>query len=213
LASAFVATDKAFRAVDEARRRAEAAAAHGSSPRFPGTTALAVLVWGDAVYVANAGDCRAMLVRGGLSCALSRDHTAEDEAERRRITACGGTLARDAAGRWRVGAAGVAVTRGMGDFDCRDDGVTPEPEVARVQLCPDDDFLVLACDGMWDVLNEEQVAALVAATVKEPGMIAKRLVAEALARGSGDNITVIVALLREMSTAETVWTAGATASL
>ena len=208
LARAFVSTDKAFRQLDEARRGAEAAAPGGEArpPRFPGTTALAVLVWGDAVYVANAGDCRAMLVRGGCSCALSRDHTAEDPAERRRCTEQGGRV-EQRGGAWRVGAAGVAVTRGLGDFDAREDGLTPEPEVARVQLCEEDEYLVLACDGLWDVLSEEEVAELVGSTVKEPGMAAKRLVAEALTRGSGDNITVIVAFLRPVCTAETVWTA------
>ena len=157
------------------------------------------------MYVANAGDCRAMLVRGTQAVALTRDHTAEDAGERRRVEEAGGSLQRDASGKWRVGAAGLAVTRGLGDFDARDDGLTPEPEITRVTLEPEDEYIVLACDGLWDVLTVDDVAGLVAATVKEPGMVAKRLVAEAMTRGSGDNITAVVAFLKRQSTAEPVW--------
>jgi serine/threonine protein phosphatase PrpC len=210
LADAFSSVDDAFRAVDDSRRASASAADAAAQPRYPGSTAVAVLLWGDAVYTANAGDCRAVLVRGGSACALSRDHTAEDAAERRRCEACGGRFARDAAGKWRLGDAGVAVTRGFGDFDVKEGGLTAVPEVSRVELCEEDDFLIVACDGLWDVLGEAEAAELVASTVKEPGMAAKRLVAEAMTRGSGDNITVIVAFLREglgRGEAESVWRA------
>ena len=203
LAQAFVAVDAAFKAVDDTR--AAASVAGGAARRYPGATAIAALVWGRHLYVANAGDCRAMLVRGTQAVALTRDHTAEDAGERARVEAAGGSLQRDASGKWRVGAAGLAVTRGLGDFDARDCGLTPEPEITRVTLEPEDEYIVLACDGLWDVLTVDDVAQLVASTVKEPGMVAKRLVAEAMTRGSGDNVTVLVAFLKRQSTAEAVW--------
>jgi serine/threonine protein phosphatase PrpC len=106
-----------------------------------------------------------------------------------------------------VGEAAIAVTRSIGDFDLREQGLTPEPEICRVELTPDDEFIVLACDGLWDVLSNDEVVELVESTVKERGLAAKRLVAEALARGSDDNVTCIVAFLRPVSTADTVWTA------
>jgi protein phosphatase PTC1 len=148
-----------------------------------------------------------MLVRAGQAVALTRDHTAEDGRERERIVQAGGALNRDSAGKLRIGDAGLAVTRGFGDFDVRESGMTPEPEITGVQLEPEDEYIVLACDGLWDVVTEDDVAQLVAATVKEPGMVAKRLVAEAMTKGSDDNITVIVAFLKRMSTAEAVWRA------
>jgi serine/threonine protein phosphatase PrpC len=64
--------------------------------------------------------------------------------------------------------------------------------------------LVLACDGLWDVVSNADARDLVLDTVKEPSMSAKRLGSEALARGSGDNVTVVVAFLKETNTAETV---------
>jgi serine/threonine protein phosphatase PrpC len=213
LAKAFVSVDAAFRAVDAARAAGEAAdsAASGAPPRparHPGATAIAALIWGDALYIANAGDCRAMLCRDGCGAALTRDHTAEDPGERARITACGGTVARHgAAGKWRVGDAAIAVTRGIGDFDLREAGLTPEPEITRVDITPDDEFILVACDGLWDVMDVEDVIALVQSTVKEPSMVVKRIVAEALTRGSSDNITVIIAFLQPVCTLEKAWAA------
>jgi serine/threonine protein phosphatase PrpC len=176
--------------------------------RYPGATALAALLWGDALYVANAGDCRALLCRDGSGAQLTRDHNADDSGERRRITASGGTVAHHApSNTHRVGEAAIHVTRSIGDFDMREQGLTPEPEITRVELTPDDEFIILACDGLWDVLSCDEVVELVQSTVKEPAMVTKRIVAEALTRGSTDNITVIVAFLKPVSTAETVWEA------
>ena len=178
LARAFVQIDSAFRVLDEARAQGDAAANPAALRRYPGATAVAALLWGDAVYVANAGDCRVMLVRDGSGVALTRDHTADDPRERQRIEEAGGALAQDAQGHWRVGEAAIAVTRSLGDFDLREAGMTPEPEITRVELEPEDEFLVIACDGLWDVLSVDEVTQLVLSTVKEPGMAAKRLVAE-----------------------------------
>lgn len=75
-----------------------------------GCTAVAAVVAGDILTVANAGDCRAVLCRGGAAVAVTRDHTADDEAERARITAAGGRAAMHQ-GAWRIGAAGLQVTR------------------------------------------------------------------------------------------------------
>lgn len=75
------------------------------------------------------------------------------------------------------------------------------------ELSAEDDFVIVACDGLWDVVSNEEAVAFVKDTVKEPSMCAKRLVAEAGTRLSGDNVTVVVAFLRPVSTAQTVWTA------
>ena len=64
---------------------------------------------------------------------------------------------------------------------------------------------VMASDGLWDVVSNEDVVSVIRDTVKEPGMCAKRLANEAVTRGSKDNITVIVVFLRPVSTAERVY--------
>lgn len=64
---------------------------------------------------------------------------------------------------------------------------------------------VMASDGLWDVISNEEVVSIIRDTVKEPGMCSKRLATEAAERGSKDNITVIVVFLRPVSTAERIY--------
>jgi serine/threonine protein phosphatase PrpC len=54
------------------------------------------------------------------------------------------------AGGWRVGEAGLQVTRSVGDADLKDQGVTAEAETVELALTPGDSFLVAATDGLWD---------------------------------------------------------------
>lgn len=63
----------------------------------------------------------------------------------------------------------------------------------------------MASDGLWDVMSNTEVIGIIKDTVKDPGMCSKRLATEAAARGSKDNITVIVVFLCPVSTAERVY--------
>jgi serine/threonine protein phosphatase PrpC len=174
-----------------------------SLERFPGCTAIAALRWGARVYVANAGDCRAVVCREPLP--ETRGGSGADGSRWVALRVVNGVR--------RVGPAGLAVTRCVGDGDCKPYGVIAAPEVTAYAVDASDedthtsgkDFaLVLACDGLWDVVSNADARDLVLDTVKEPSMSAKRLGSEALARGSGDNVTVVVAFLKETNTAETV---------
>ena len=215
LKEAFVAVDAAFVDAFEGggdpacAGKASAQRGGGIGRRFPGCTACVALVLGDAAYVANAGDCRAVMcvdyAGTNAPVALTTDHAADtNEPERDRIRSAGGTLRR-VGDAWRVGDAGLAVTRAMGDADCKRDGVTPLPEVTKVDLSASRaEYLVVACDGLWDVVSDEECVKMIKDTVKEPGMCAKRLGSEALTRMSGDNITVVVAFLKDLATSEKV---------
>ena len=180
--------------------------------RHPGCTACVVLVLGDVMYVANAGDCRTVMCVDYVADAyhvLTTDHAADtNERERVRIENSGGLLRRMPNGRggetWRVGTSGLAVTRAMGDADCKGDGVTSLPEITKVDLGGGDEYIVVACDGLWDVVSNEECVKMIKDTVKEPGMCAKRLGSEAMTRMSGDNITVVVAFLKDLATSEKV---------
>lgn len=91
----------------------EARLGEGAGERhWPGATAIAALIVGGELWVANAGDCRGVLCRGGKALALSRDHTADDDAERGRLTAAGGAASWCGDG-WRVGEAGIQVSRSV----------------------------------------------------------------------------------------------------
>ncbi|RMZ57697.1 hypothetical protein APUTEX25_001897 [Auxenochlorella protothecoides] len=167
--------------------------ARGGGP-CPGSTALLVLLSCRRAALAWVGDGRAVLCRGGRALALTAEHTPGLEGERARIARAGGRLT-GREGGLRLGAAGLSVSRAIGDLDLRQDGLIPDADKLEVDLRPLDDFVILASDGLWDVMTNQEAVCLVQDTVKHPTMCAQRLVEAALARGSGDNITCIVAML------------------
>lgn len=110
----------------------------------------------------------------------------------------GGYVSCGGSGVWRVQDS-LAVSRAFGDAGVKQ-WVTCEPETARVSLAADGDcrFLVLASDGLWcKVSNQEAVDAVAAATAAAAGVAGstdpcKELAAMARSRGSRDDITVMV---------------------
>ncbi|CAA7028810.1 unnamed protein product [Microthlaspi erraticum] len=200
LSQAFVSTDLAFRHELDSHRQSKRVS---QKDWHPGCTAIASLLVDNKLFVANVGDSRAILCRAGHSLALSKAHLATCIEERNRVIKEGGRI-EWLVDTWRVAPAGLQVTRSIGDDDLKP-AVTAEPEISETILSADDEFLVMASDGLWDVVNDEDVIGIIRDTVKEPWMCSKRLATEAAARGSGDNITVIVVFLRPVSTAERIY--------
>lgn len=83
----------------------------------------------------------------------------------------------------------LAISRALGDHLLKSSGVSSEPFTTRLSLASSDEFLVIATDGLWDVVNEEQLTRL--RGLPAPN-IAQRLTALALDSGSRDNICVLV---------------------
>jgi serine/threonine protein phosphatase PrpC len=195
---------------DERVQRMGAAAA--GQRDWPGTTVAALLQAGDTLAWAGVGDCRAVLCRAGAAQQLTRNHVVADAQERARIEAAGGMVRSAPDGSLRVGAAQLQVSRSIGDFDAKGNGETgglsAEAECRSCTLSDQDEFVILASDGLWDVVSNADAVALVHDTVKNPSMAAKRLAVEALARGGTDNVTVIVCFLRESEALESVYAAG-----
>ncbi|KAI9093591.1 hypothetical protein K1719_027040 [Acacia pycnantha] len=154
-------------------------------------------------FVANSGDCRIILCRAGSPIALTKDHVASCPEERERVIRDGGQVHWQV-DTWRVGLPALQVTRSIGDDDLKP-AVTAEPEITETTLSADDEYLVIASDGLWDVMSNKEVISIIKDTVKEAGMCSKRLATEAVGRGSKDNITVIVVFLRPVSTAERIY--------
>ncbi|XP_071716518.1 protein kinase and PP2C-like domain-containing protein [Rutidosis leptorrhynchoides] len=200
LKEAFIKTDIAFRKELNSQRKSKGFI---QKDYHPGCTAIVALIVQNRLFVANAGDCRAILCRAGCPYLLSKDHVASCNEERERVTCVGG-LVKWQFDTWRVGPAALQVTRSIGDDDLKP-GVTAEPEVTETVLTDDDEYLVMASDGLWDVLSNVEVVSIIKNTVKEPGMCSKRLATEAAERGSNDNITIIVVFLRPVSTAERIY--------
>ncbi|KDR84400.1 hypothetical protein GALMADRAFT_237252 [Galerina marginata CBS 339.88] len=125
-----------------------------------GCTAIAALVTPDnKIYVANAGDSRSVIGIKGEVKDLSFDHKPTNYSERTRINAAGGRVQGG-----RVDG-NLALSRALGDFEYKKNKslgpeaqmITANPDVRSHQITEEDEFLVLACDGIWDCLTSQQV--------------------------------------------------------
>ncbi|KAJ6642325.1 putative protein phosphatase [Pseudolycoriella hygida] len=129
-----------------------------------GCTAVVALLVGKELYVANAGDSRCVLCRGGKTIEMSLDHKPEDDEESTRITKAGGRVTMDG----RVNG-GLNLSRAIGDHAYKmNKDLKPEeqmisamPDVKRITLEEGDEFMVLACDGIWNFMNSEEVVDFV----------------------------------------------------
>lgn len=172
-----------------------------SAHQYMGCTATAVFFWMEKdkkkfVQVANVGDSTAYLHRGGneVEC-LSEDHKLENLYERERVQASGIFLNE---GQTRLG--GIGVTRALGDHFAKDSacGLLGAPYVSdSVLLMEDDDYLIVASDGLWDVCSPEKAFEMIS-NKPELGCAehAKRLMKHALSfKDCKDNVTIIVVKL------------------
>ena len=177
-----------------------------------GCTAVVAVLHGNELYVANAGDSRAVLSRGGQAYALSEDHKPGQEGERSRIMAAGGFLS-NIGGVIRVNG-NLNLSRAIGDLKYKTNSglpaneqiITAEPDVKHVALSPGDSFFVLACDGVWDVMTNQQACDFVSERLEQNRdlkAVAGELLDACLAsspsetQGIGcDNMTAIIVKLK-----------------
>ncbi|KAF2293476.1 hypothetical protein GH714_002133 [Hevea brasiliensis] len=155
--------------------------------RDAGSTASTAILVGDRLLVANVGDSRAVICRGGNAIAVSRDHKPDQTDERQRIEDAGGFVMW--AGTWRVGGV-LAVSRAFGDRLLKQ-YVVADPEIQEEKIDSSLEFLILASDGLWDVVSNEEAVEMTK-PIEDPEQAAKRLLQEAYQRGSADNITCVV---------------------
>ncbi|EER09602.1 protein phosphatase 2C, putative [Perkinsus marinus ATCC 50983] len=153
-----------------------------------------------SLAVANAGDCRAVLCRRGEAINLTRDHNLKSctEDERRRVA----PYLPDASSEYL---GGLAVTRSLGDLRAssgsKNAGQIAEPEITSMPLEKDDEFIILATDGLFDVLSSETAVETVRrhmlGSQSTPATAARYLIDRAIARHAADNICVTVVYLRD----------------
>lgn len=179
-----------------------------------GSTAITALIIGNDLWVANVGDCRAILLDGDQTIALSMDAKPEDAVFASGVEKRGGvikTVSGDIPRVYSTGLAlevGVAMTRAVGHPEIGA-GINPRAKVIRYPLnSPDKKMLIVASDGLWDFVSTNQVADVVRewraanpdlSSVAISDRLAKKtcqaVKAEALAYQQlpqGDNLTIMV---------------------
>lgn len=190
-----------------------------------GSTSVMTMLSPTHVICSNTGDSRAVLSRGGEAVALSDDHKPDNAPEKERIQAAGGEV------KFGRVNGDLAVSRALGDFTykrCESQpperqAVTAFPEIRSFQRDANDEFVVLACDGIWDVMTSQQVVSKVldllqngrppvsapAPAEEDPdaappppprewdlGAVCEALIDHCLELGSRDNMSVIIVLLK-----------------
>ncbi|KAL4556238.1 hypothetical protein LXL04_038882 [Taraxacum kok-saghyz] len=156
-----------------------------------GTTALAAVRQGDHFVIANVGDSRAVLAMTGddgglIPVQLTTDFKPNLPQEVERIVECNGRVfcLEDEPGVHRVWlpneeSPGLAMSRAFGDYCIKDFGLISVPEVVQRDITSQDQFIVLASDGVWDVVSNEEAVEIVAST-EDKAKSAKRLVDRAV---------------------------------
>ncbi|KAJ4747161.1 hypothetical protein LUZ62_051851 [Rhynchospora pubera] len=128
-----------------------------------GSTAVVGLVTDDRVLIANCGDSRAVLGRGGRAYAVSCDHKPDRPDELARIEAAGGRVIYNNGAR----VSGIlAMSRALGDRFLKPE-VISEPDIRTIRRTDQDEFLILASDGLWDVLSNEMACNVVRQSLDE----------------------------------------------
>ncbi|XP_004252301.1 probable protein phosphatase 2C 60 [Solanum lycopersicum] len=166
-----------------------------------GSTACIAIIQNVQLLVANAGDSRCVLSRKGQAYDMSSDHKPDLQAEKERI--------RNAGGYVRCGRVNgtLNMSRAIGDMELKQNKslpaekqiVTANPDICTVELCNDDDFLVLACDGIWDCMSSQEVVDFVGKQLKHENRLSavcETVMDKCLAPATGgegcDNMTMIL---------------------
>ena len=147
----FLATDKRF--LSECHLRG-------------GATATTAFLCGGRIWVANVGDCRAVMCEGGEAVALTHDHRPDRVEERRAVERRGGEVV-SILGTSRVQGV-LGVSRALGDRDLKQ-YITAEPEVYSGPISDRSEFLILGTDGLWDVVGNQEATGLVRACLCSGG--------------------------------------------
>ncbi|KAG9510829.1 Adenylyl cyclase-associated protein 1 [Fragariocoptes setiger] len=196
-----------------------------------GSTAVCAIISPEHIYLANCGDSRAIMCRDYEVIFETQDHKPADSRERKRIVEAGGTVMIQ-----RVNGS-LAVSRALGDYEYKNNQdlgpckqlVSPEPDVhafqrrvkrekefsrdgsrCKLPQTVDPDFIVLACDGIWDVMSSDEVCKFVTYLLKvhdDLEYICATVIDTCLHKGSRDNMTLVIVVFPRGPKKSEVWAA------
>eukprot|EP01147_Barroeca_monosierra_P002876 gene2876-8155_t len=171
-----------------------------------GSTAVLAFFRGKKLYVAWAGDSQCMVIKKDEQAEhLTAPHKPEDEKEKARIEEAGGfVMCR--MGTWRVNGM-LAVSRSFGDINIKP-CVIPDPDIKELDLDSSYEFLILACDGLWDFMDKDKVVSFIKdwfSKKNETYGLCKSLVEHCIdSHASTDNVSIIVIRLQHLDS--DIWT-------
>ncbi|XP_071447361.1 protein phosphatase 1B-like isoform X1 [Hetaerina americana] len=163
-----------------------------------GSTAVCALISPKFIYIANCGDSRAVLCSEGHPTFSTQDHKPMIPSEKDRIQKAGGSVMIQ-----RVNGA-LAVSRALGDYEYKNvEGkgpceqlVSPEPEIfVEKRDLERDEFLVLACDGVWDVMSNTDLCDFIRSRLfltDDLENITNQVIDTCLYKGSQDNMSIVL---------------------
>ncbi|XP_047328140.1 probable protein phosphatase 2C 25 [Impatiens glandulifera] len=163
-----------------------------------GACCVTALIREGELIVSNAGDCRAVMSRGGVAVPLTTDHRPSRQDEMARIESLGGYVD-SGRGVCRVQGS-LAVSRGIGDGHLKP-WLTAEPETTILPVSSDCEFLILASDGLWEKVDNQEAVDVIRALctdVDNPEPLSsacKKLAQLSVLRGSIDDISLIIVQL------------------
>lgn len=142
--------------------------------------------------IVNLGDSRmAIVYTDGTSISVTKDHKPDDSVEKSRLTKMGGNVYKDSEGVYRIG--DLSLSRAFGDGD-NSPYISQRPDIFYKKITNKTKYIIMACDGFWDVIESENLGGLINKILKKNNTI--RLDVEltnlALKLGSTDNISIIV---------------------
>jgi len=154
------------------------------------------------LQIINTGDSRAVLCNGNnIAKQLTLDHKPDWPEEVRRISKLGGVI-RNQDGTWRI--KDLSVSRAFGDVNASK-YVTHIGDIFETKINSNDKFMVIACDGLWDELSNQDVVNFVLNNCYDSKLenrinndhnIARKLAEHAINEGSGDNVTAVVVFFK-----------------
>ena len=145
---------------------------------------------GKSFLCANVGDSKAYLIKKNEIKIITKDHKCNDADEVKRIRDTGGIVFRE-----RVFGT-LMLTRSFGDKEMKKYGVLSTPDIFCQDIEEDDLFIIIASDGVWDVIEEDEVLKFAQDKISS-NELSKKIVDLAKERDTHDNISCIVVKLNK----------------
>lgn len=166
-----------------------------------GTTATISFICQGVLFTANVGDSAAYLACGKDAdpIQLTEEHKASLESEKVRVKEAGGIVVWYGGG-WRVNGS-LAVSRSIGDSHLDNNNIlVPDPYIHQHTLTENDDFVILASDGLWDVFKPKEAVDFVYEWMEQTERslnVCQALIKAALEKETSDNVSVVVIFLKD----------------